>query len=183
MANSGVTSFRLPTNVRDELKSVALPKEPMHLTIQRLISENQQLKQANERNDELLNLYRDKQKYAYHGNDFADKVIEDFIYGESTYTLELYKSIDRIYFSDKSIDEKVESLEDVFKSDETYDGVDSIDTCSFMIALDYIRTTSGAAGTELFDAFFKHMFDSNPYTFEDNPREHNIWYKQFECYK
>ena len=174
---SDITTIRIPKSVKDELNGVATEKEPYHATISRLISENQQLKQVNERNDELLNLYRDKQKHTYNGNHFADKVIEDFIYADSTCTLELYKSIDEIYFSDKSIDEKVISLEDVFKSDGTYDGVDSLDTCSFMLALDYISISGDA---ELFDAFFKHMFENNPYTFEDNPREYNIWYKEFE---
>ena len=179
---SDITTIRIPKSVKDELKDVANDKEPYHATISRLVSENQQLKQSNELNVELLSLYRNKEKFSYNGNAFADKVIEDFIYGDGTYTLQLYKSIDEIYFSNKSIDEKIKSLEDVFKSDETYDGVDSLDTCSFMVALDYIISISGDA-TELFDAFFKHMFDNNPYTFEENPREYNIWYKAFECYQ
>lgn len=56
--------------------------------------------------------------------------------------------------------------------------------CLYMLDLylDYIISISGDA-TELFDAFFKHMFDNNPYTFEENPREYNIWYNAFEFYQ
>lgn len=57
---SEITSIRITKTVKQELKEVALDKEPMHLTIQRLINENQQLKKINEKNEELLKLYKDK---------------------------------------------------------------------------------------------------------------------------
>ena len=53
-----VTSIRIPKSVKAELQSVALEKEPMHLTIQRLIQENKQLKKSNERADELIAIYK-----------------------------------------------------------------------------------------------------------------------------
>lgn len=56
--NSEITTIRIPRSLKDELKDMALPKEPMHLTIQRLISENQQLKKADERNDALIEMYK-----------------------------------------------------------------------------------------------------------------------------
>ena len=55
-----ITSIRVPKNVKDELKKIALEKEPFHVTIQRLIKENQYLKKSNERADELLKLYKEK---------------------------------------------------------------------------------------------------------------------------
>lgn len=42
-----ITSIRIPKSVKDELKKVALEKEPMHVTIQRLIRENLDLRMAN----------------------------------------------------------------------------------------------------------------------------------------
>ena len=57
---SEITSIRITKTVKQELKEVALDKEPIHLTIQRLINENQQLKKINEKNEELLKLYKDK---------------------------------------------------------------------------------------------------------------------------
>lgn len=57
---SEITSIRITKTVKQELKEVALDKEPMHLTIQRLINENQQLRKINEKNEELLKLYKDK---------------------------------------------------------------------------------------------------------------------------
>lgn len=42
-----ITSIRIPKSVKDELKGVALEKEPMHVTIQRLIRENADLRMAN----------------------------------------------------------------------------------------------------------------------------------------
>lgn len=61
MANEDeITSIRIPKSVKAELQSMALDKEPMHLTIQRLIQENRYLKQSNERADELIALYKEK---------------------------------------------------------------------------------------------------------------------------
>lgn len=42
-----ITSIRVPKSVKDELKEVALEKEPIHVTIQRLIKENTALRIAN----------------------------------------------------------------------------------------------------------------------------------------
>lgn len=42
-----ITSIRVPKSVKDELKEIALEKEPMHVTIQRLIKENTDLRIAN----------------------------------------------------------------------------------------------------------------------------------------
>lgn len=58
MASESTTSIRISKAVRDEIKEVALPKESIQLTIQRLIAENKQLKKADERNDELIKMYR-----------------------------------------------------------------------------------------------------------------------------
>lgn len=44
---SDITSIRIPKSVKAELKKVALEKEPMHVTIQRLIRENADLRMAN----------------------------------------------------------------------------------------------------------------------------------------
>lgn len=57
---SDITSIRIPKSVKDELKDVAIEKEPYHVTIQRLIQENHYLKQSNERADELIALYKEK---------------------------------------------------------------------------------------------------------------------------
>ena len=57
---SDITSIRITKILKQELQEVALDKEPMHLTIQRLINENQQLRKINEKNEELLKLYKDK---------------------------------------------------------------------------------------------------------------------------
>ena len=46
---SDITSIRIPKSVKLELGKVALDKESYHITIQRLIKENQQLKKSNER--------------------------------------------------------------------------------------------------------------------------------------
>lgn len=42
-----ITSIRVPKTVKDELKKVALEKEPYHATIQRLIRENTDLRISN----------------------------------------------------------------------------------------------------------------------------------------
>lgn len=42
-----ITTIRIPKCVKDELKKLALEKEPMHVTIQRLIKENFELKTTN----------------------------------------------------------------------------------------------------------------------------------------
>ena len=44
---SDITTIRIPKSVKDELKKLALEKEPMHVTIQRLIKENFELKTVN----------------------------------------------------------------------------------------------------------------------------------------
>ena len=53
---SDITSIRITKILKQELQEVALDKEPMHLTIQRLINENQQLRKINEKNLELLKI-------------------------------------------------------------------------------------------------------------------------------
>lgn len=55
-----ITSLRIPKNVKEELKELSLNKEPLHLTIQRLIEENRHLKKINEKNEELIDLYKEK---------------------------------------------------------------------------------------------------------------------------
>jgi len=55
-----ITSIRITKTVKHELQEVALDKEPMHLTIHRLIHENKQLKKINEKNEELLKFYKEK---------------------------------------------------------------------------------------------------------------------------
>ena len=57
---SDITSIRVPKSVKDELKSVALEKEPYHATIQRLIRENKQLKQSNEQSNVLMDMMQDE---------------------------------------------------------------------------------------------------------------------------
>lgn len=42
--DNDVTSIRIPRSVKAELQDLALEKEPMHLTIQRLIKENDAMK-------------------------------------------------------------------------------------------------------------------------------------------
>lgn len=43
-----VTSIRIPKSVKEDLKNIALTKEPYHATIQRLIRENKSLKEDKE---------------------------------------------------------------------------------------------------------------------------------------
>lgn len=43
-----ITSMRIPKSVKAELKKMALEREPMHVTIQRLIKENLELKKMND---------------------------------------------------------------------------------------------------------------------------------------
>lgn len=57
---SDITSIRITKTVKKELQEVALDKEPMHLTIHRLINENRQLKKINKKNEELIRLYKEK---------------------------------------------------------------------------------------------------------------------------
>ena len=56
-----ITSIRITKTVNQELQEVALEKEPMHLTIHRLIHENKQLKKINKKNEELLEFYKREQ--------------------------------------------------------------------------------------------------------------------------
>ena len=46
---SEITTIRIPKTVKDKLDKVALEKESYHVTIQRLIRENNHLKKENDR--------------------------------------------------------------------------------------------------------------------------------------
>ena len=56
-----ITTIRVPKSVKDELQKVALPKESMHLTIQRILNEKQQLVSINEKNEDIIRLYKEKE--------------------------------------------------------------------------------------------------------------------------
>lgn len=57
MANdSDITTIRIPKSVKAELKKLALEKEPMHVTIQRIIKENWELKMVNNMLQSNINL-------------------------------------------------------------------------------------------------------------------------------
>lgn len=63
---SDITSIRVPKSVKDELKKVALDKEPMHLTIQRLIKENFELRMVNnmlQSNINLMEQQREREQF------------------------------------------------------------------------------------------------------------------------
>ncbi len=60
---SEITTIRVPKSVKDELDDVSLEKESYHVTIQRLIRENKQLKQTNERYNSLIKIITEKIKY------------------------------------------------------------------------------------------------------------------------
>ena len=55
-----ITTIRISKTIKKELQNVALPQEPMGLTIQRLISENKQLKETNENYSKMINMFQQK---------------------------------------------------------------------------------------------------------------------------
>lgn len=56
-----ITSIRVPKSVKEALKEVALEKEPMHVTIQRLIRENKDFRMANQMLENNIK-YMEKEK-------------------------------------------------------------------------------------------------------------------------
>lgn len=75
---SDITSIRIPKSVKAELEDVAFEKEPMHVTIQRLIRDNKHLKKENERYDNIINAMLEKTGYKEDKTDLMLKTITAF---------------------------------------------------------------------------------------------------------
>ena len=56
--DNDITTIRIPKSVKAELKKLALEKEPMHVTIQRIIKENWELKMVNNMLQSNINLMK-----------------------------------------------------------------------------------------------------------------------------
>lgn len=78
---SDISSIRIPKSVKDELKDVALEKEPMHLTIQRLIRENKHLKKENDIYDRLFKTMLNKMDEIENASESEQKEWFDKTYG------------------------------------------------------------------------------------------------------
>lgn len=115
--NSEITTIRIPRSLKDELKDMALPKEPMHLTIQRLIGENKQLKKADERNDALIEMY--KFRTSQIGDlsvqaRFLNGVIENDFDNYNSF-LDAYRRLNNALLDfDASEDERYQQLKDAY---------------------------------------------------------------------
>ena len=102
--NSEITTIRIPRNLKDELKDMALPKESYHATISRLISENKQLRQINDNYAEMIEMYKQKDRMA-----FTDKINDYFKKGSDetlAYVVVRKIATDLV----PSIDERVDAL-------------------------------------------------------------------------
>ncbi|MBE6500742.1 MAG: hypothetical protein E7Z73_07010 [Methanobrevibacter millerae] len=153
---SDITSIRIPKSVKLELGKVALDKESYHITIQRLIKENQQLKKSNERSDELIELYKGMNKGFDKISAFAKRVCEEYFTDPQYPTLLSYKKINNIISSDDTPEDKIVRLTDALNSDG-----DEGD--AFMCALDYYALHSSKNEIKLFNAFLTQMHENNPY--------------------
>lgn len=160
-----ITSIRITKTVKKELQEVALDKEPMHLTIHRLINENRQLKKMNEKNEELLELYNEKYKGYYPMMQFTNKVIDEYLENNSNITLKTYGDIVKIIYNDKPFDKKIENLIDVFESDCGYEF--DKNNSSFIFALNYRKSLNLKHETELINAFKSYVDKNKLCTFED----------------
>lgn len=111
-----ITTIRISKSIKDELKDVGLPQEPMGLTIQRLIKENQDLKKSNEKNDELLELYKFRTSQMDDlriKSEFLDGVMEND-FGTYNYYLDSYNKLNNVLCDDLSEDEMFEQLKDAY---------------------------------------------------------------------
>jgi len=165
-----ITSIRVPKSVKEELGKVALAKESYHVTIQRLIQENQQLKKANERSDELISLYKEMNIGSYDSSSFAKKVCEEYLSNpKHCPTLESYKQINTIIFSAIPSEEKIKGLELSYNNDWN-------EGDNFICALDYYVLNTTKNNIELFNAFLSKMQENNPYD-ELDKTTHFKWIK------
>lgn len=115
-----ITSIRVPKSVKEALKEVALEKEPMHLTIQRIIKENENLEKANAKNDELIEQYRFRNSYINKQMDnlrikseFLDGIME-YNYGTYNDYLNCYNRLNNVLCDDLSEDEMFNQLKDAY---------------------------------------------------------------------
>lgn len=155
-----ITSIRIPKSVKLELGKVALDKESYHITIQRLIKENQQLKKANERCDELIELYKGMNNGFDEISAFSKRVCEDYLNNSYCLTLSSYKEINKITSSENTFEDKIVRLRDALDSDGD-------DGDAFMCALDYYALSSSKDEIKLFNAFLRQMHENNPYDKKD----------------
>ena len=178
---SEITTIRVSKTVKDELKDVALEKESMHLTIQRLINENKQLKKTNKQNEDYIEILRDKTKDAQHffdGLEFLRNVTYWYEMDSNyCYPLIEWKSIhDVLYDYDKSNDEKIIGLKDAFESTNE----DEI----FFDALNYIASecsfhNQNSIGLKIINDFMEHMLENNPYDEKTNEKLYYNWIEMF----
>ena len=164
-----ITSIRIPKSVKLELGKVALDKESYHITIQRLIKENQQLKKANERCDELIELYKGINNGFDKVSDFAKRTCEEYLMDLNCPTLSSYKEINIIVSSGNTSEYKIGKLKEAVDS-EGEDGD------AFICALDYYALHSSKDNIKLFNAFFTQMYENNPYDKTDM-NTHYEWVK------
>lgn len=164
-----ITSIRIPKSVKLELGNVALDKESYHITIQRLIKENQQLKKANERCDELIELYKGINNGFDKISAFSKRVCEDYLNDSHCLTLSSYKEINKIISSENTFENKIVRLKDALNSDGD-------DGDAFMCALDYYALYSSKDEIKLFNAFLRKMHKNNPYD-EMDINTHYEWIK------
>lgn len=117
---SDITTIRVPKSVKEALKEVALEKEPMHLTIQRVIKENEHLEKSNAKNDELIEQYRFRNSYINKQMDnlrikseFLDGIMEHN-YGTYNDYLNCYNRLNNVLCDDLSEDEMFNQLKDAY---------------------------------------------------------------------
>ena len=166
---SDITSIRIPKSVKHELSKVALDKESYHITIQRLIKENHQLRKTNERCDDLINLYKEMNMGLDELSTFAKKVCAEYLNNpDYCPTLFSYKEINKIVFSENSFEDKIERLKEIFNSNGD----------AFMCALDYCALHQLNEDINLFNVFLREMYKNNPYD-ENNYYEWESWNNRF----
>lgn len=132
-----ITTIRIPISVKAELDGVANDKEPYHATIQRLISENKQLKKADERNDALMEMYKFQMHDLRIKADFLDGVMEhDYEDDVYNYYLKAYRRLDSALFCgfDASEDERYTQLKDAYA-----DCVDELENQDLEKVLDFAK--------------------------------------------
>lgn len=125
-----ITSIRISKKIKDELKEVSLPQEPMGLTIQRLINENEDLKKSNERNDELLEFYKFKTSNMDAlsvKSEFLDAILEND-FGTYNYYLNCYNRLNDVLCDDLSEDEMFNQLKDAYDDCINEIGDDGMET-------------------------------------------------------
>lgn len=74
-----ITSIRVPKTLQKELKEIALDGEPYHITIKRILTENQNLKKQNETNDRQIAMLENIRRNAFNDklNSFCNESKEN----------------------------------------------------------------------------------------------------------